>query len=156
MANDPGMTFGRVLLVLAALTVALTGGPADAASENPYWRVETNLPVETIQGEWSVAENGRSATVEFDGVNVVGQTTTFTAGWRTGWFKASQGQRRRVLVPHRSTHNRRSKTDGPRTGKGRQMESLVQGTDADEKRRRHLRVGRRERRDRASHESDPL
>lgn len=92
MANVLGMKFRLLLVVVTALAVGFGAAPAGAAGENPYWRVDTNLPVESVRGEWSVAGNGRSATVEFEGANVVGQTTKFTAGWRTGWFKASQGQ----------------------------------------------------------------
>ena len=83
------MNFRKVILWLIAGTLAVTVAPARAASDNPFWRVETNLPLETIQGEWTVAESGRSAALSFEGVNVTGQETTFSAGWRSPWVKAS-------------------------------------------------------------------
>lgn len=84
------MKLTRVAAVLLVLVLNLGALPAHANADNPYWRVETNLPVATMQGDWAVTENGRSATVTFDGVNVVAQTTRFTAGWRTKWFNGWQ------------------------------------------------------------------
>ena len=84
------MKLRRALLLIVAAALVVAAAPARAATDTPYWRVKTNLPVETIKGAWSVADSGRSATLEFQGVNVVGQATIFTAGWRTGWFEGSQ------------------------------------------------------------------
>ena len=78
------LLFIAVLSLLSALAI-----PAQARTDDPYWQVETNIPVETIQGGWTVAENGLSARLEFDGVNVVGQATSFKAGWTTPWVKRS-------------------------------------------------------------------
>lgn len=84
------MKLRRALFVVAVLSLlSVLAVPAQAAADNPYWEVETSIPVETIQGEWTVAEDGLSATLEFEGVNLVGQVTRFTAGWTTPWVKGS-------------------------------------------------------------------
>lgn len=82
----------RKIIIVCLIAAALTGSfvPAKAASPNPYWRATSNLPLETVDGEWSVTDDGRSATLSFKGVNVVGQDTTFWAGWRSPWVKASE------------------------------------------------------------------
>lgn len=79
-----GVFVVAILSLLSALPV-----PAQAGTENPYWEVKTNVPVETIQGGWTVAEDGFSATLEFAGTNVTGQETTFTAGWLSPWVRKS-------------------------------------------------------------------
>lgn len=85
------MKLRRVLLSLAALVLFVVGMlPAAAASDNPYWRVETTAPLETIDGVWTVADSGLTATVEFDGVNLPGQATKFYAGWTSPWVKTTQ------------------------------------------------------------------
>lgn len=84
------MNLRRALLSVAALSfLSVLAVPAQAGSDNPYWNVETNIPVETIEGDWTVAESGRTANLEFDGVNVIGQTTKFTAGWTSPWVHAA-------------------------------------------------------------------
>lgn len=86
------MKLRRLSLVLAAGLILLGAPPAGAGSDNPYWESESNLPIKSIQGEWSVSEDSRSASLEFSGVNLVGQETTFKAGWRTGWFRGSPSE----------------------------------------------------------------
>lgn len=86
-----GMNLRRVVLSLTALALFVLGTlPVAAATDNPYWRVETTAPVETIDGVWTVADNGLTATVEFDGVNLPGQSTQFYAGWTSPWVKTTQ------------------------------------------------------------------
>lgn len=81
------MELRRALSVVGILSVFVVAVPAHAGAENPYFLVETNAPVETIQGDWAVADDGFSATLEFEGVNVKGQETTFTAGWLSPWVR---------------------------------------------------------------------
>jgi hypothetical protein len=57
-----------------------------AADANPYWRGESNLPVETITGEWST--HGMTAKLTFEGRNLVGQDSRFEAGWVTPWISS--------------------------------------------------------------------
>jgi hypothetical protein len=77
----------RTFPILVALVVTCFAVPAQAAAENPYWQVETNIPIETIEGEWAVSDDGLAAKLTFEGVNVTGQETTFTAGWMSPWVK---------------------------------------------------------------------
>ena len=84
------MKLRRALFVVAVLSLlSLLVVPAQAAADNPYWKVETNVPVKTIQGEWNVAESGKRATLEFQGANLIAQETTFTAGWLSPWVRAT-------------------------------------------------------------------
>lgn len=93
MSSKPGdMKLRRLSLILAAGLILLGAPPAGAGSDNPYWEAESNLLVESIQGEWSVSDDSRTANLEFSGINVVGQETTFEAGWRTGWFRGSPSE----------------------------------------------------------------
>lgn len=85
------MNLRRALLSLLVVSLLSAGAlPAHAAQDNPYWRVETTAPVATIDGNWTEADNGLSATVEFEGVNLPGQSTTFEAGWTSPWVKTTQ------------------------------------------------------------------
>lgn len=85
------MKLRRALLTLLILSLfAAAGVPAQAAQDNPYWRVETTSPVPTIEGTWTVADSGLSATVEFEGVNLPGQSTKFEAGWTSPWVNTTQ------------------------------------------------------------------
>lgn len=74
-------------VVLLAINIALLTQPgvAWAQRDNPSWKSQSNLPVETITGEWSVAEDGRAADLTITGSNLAAQTTKFVGSWRTPW-----------------------------------------------------------------------
>ena len=63
-------------------------GAAQAAPDNPYWRTESNVPVDTISGEWTTSKDGDSVALTFAGHNVAGQQTKVVAGWLTPWLHA--------------------------------------------------------------------
>ena len=78
----------RVLLVWCIVLCGLVVHPApvQGAPDNPYWRTNSNLPVETITGEWSETKGGTAVELTFSGHNVVGQRSSFVAGWVTPWM----------------------------------------------------------------------
>lgn len=80
------MRLTRIALTLAvAISVLVQPGVASASDDNPYWSSETNLPADTITGEWTVADDGGSVELTFSGNNLLGQNTRFVAGWTTPW-----------------------------------------------------------------------
>jgi hypothetical protein len=96
----------RIILAMVSSLCLLWAHPgaASAAEENPYWQSDTNLPADTITGEWSVSEDGGSAQLTISGANLPAQNTRFVAGWVTPWVAsdsewAEQGELDLLLSP---------------------------------------------------------
>jgi hypothetical protein len=79
------MKTGRWIIALFVTLGVIAPGAhvAQAASDNPYWRSSSNLPLEMITGEWT--RDGRSQKLTIEGMNAAGQETTFVGGWITPW-----------------------------------------------------------------------
>jgi hypothetical protein len=76
---------------------------AAPARDNPYWNSRTNLPAQTITGEWTLSEGRRHADLSISGRNLPAQSTSFKAGWITPWGGrrgfSEEGQLDLVVTP---------------------------------------------------------
>ena len=88
------MVARRLLAALLALGVTLLPSAAQAREPGPTWHSETDgVPVSTMQGHWTVSDDGRSLELVFAGGHLIQAGTTFEATWLTPF--SSEGQRPR-------------------------------------------------------------
>lgn len=79
--------------IAICLGAGLLAGPSAAAQttgSNPYWESRSNIPVETLMGEWAASDNGRTVELSISGYNLPGQQTSFEAGWKSPWVASQQ------------------------------------------------------------------